>query len=51
MDGAPDDAGFRKAAEVVERCVRRMLIESGVAENVDFLHVDAPSSTLAIRVG
>jgi hypothetical protein len=39
-----------KAAEVVERYARRVLIENSIAENVDFFHVDALSSTVAIQV-
>ena len=39
-----------KAAELVERYARRMLIENSIAENVDFFHVDALSSTVAIQV-
>jgi hypothetical protein len=39
-----------KPAEVVERYARRMLIENSIAENVDFFHLDALSSAIAIQV-
>jgi transposase len=39
-----------KATEIVERYAHRMLIENSIAENVDFFHIDALSSTVAIQV-
>jgi len=39
-----------KAAELVERYARRMLIENGIAENVGFFHLDALCSAIAIQV-
>jgi len=39
-----------KAAKLVERYARRMLIENGIAENVDFFHLDALCSAIAIQV-
>lgn len=39
-----------KPVELVQRYARRMLIENGIAENVDFFHLDALSSAIAIQV-
>lgn len=39
-----------KGAVLVERYARRMLIENGIAENIDFFHLDALSSAIAIQV-
>ncbi len=39
-----------KGAALVERYARRMLIENGIAENIDFFHLDALSSAIAIQV-
>jgi hypothetical protein len=39
-----------KALPLVERYARRMLIENSIAENVDFFHLDALSSAIALRV-
>ena len=44
-----NDADLR-ATEVVERYARRMLIENCLSENVDFFHLDALSSAIAIQV-
>jgi len=33
------------------RCARRMLIENGLADTVDFFHLDALSSAVALNVG
>ena len=37
-------------SELVERYAHRMLIENGIAENVDFFHLDALSSAIALQV-
>jgi len=37
-------------SHLVERYARRMLIENSIAENVDFFHLDALSSAIAIQV-
>ena len=42
----PDTA----AVHVIERYAKRMLIENCLAENVDFFHLDALSSAVAIQV-
>jgi transposase len=39
-----------KAVDLVERYVHRMLIENGIAENIDFFHLDALSSAIAMQV-
>jgi transposase len=39
-----------KTAELVERYARRMLIENGIAENIDFFHLDALCSAITIQV-
>jgi len=36
--------------DLVERYAHRMLIENSIAENVDFFHLDALSSAIAIQV-
>jgi transposase len=36
--------------QLVERYAHRMLIENGIAENVDFFHLDALSSAIALQV-
>ncbi|MHC4592958.1 MAG: helix-turn-helix domain-containing protein [Planctomycetota bacterium] len=38
------------AADVVERYAHRMLIENCLSENVDFFHLDALSSSIALQV-
>jgi transposase len=39
-----------KPVELVERYALRMLIENSIADNVDFFHLDALSSAIAIQV-
>lgn len=39
-----------KPVDLVERYAHRMLIENGIAENIDFFHVDALSSGIAMQV-
>jgi len=39
-----------KAVDLVERYAHRMLIENSIAENIDFFHLDALSSAIAIQV-
>lgn len=39
-----------KPADLIERYAHRMLIENSLAENVDFFHLDALSSAVAIQV-
>jgi transposase len=39
-----------KPAALVERYAHRMLIENSIAENVDFFHLDALSSAIALQV-
>ncbi len=40
----------RSAATLVERYAQRMLIENGIQDGVDFFHMDALSSTVALKV-
>ena len=40
-----------KPAVLVDRYAHRMLIENSIAENVDFFHLDALSSAIALQVG
>lgn len=39
-----------KPIALVQRYAQRMLIENGIAENVDFFHLDALSSAIALQV-
>lgn len=39
-----------KPVALVQRYAQRMLIENGIAENVDFFHLDALSSAIALQV-
>jgi len=39
-----------KPVDLVERYAHRMLIENSIAENVDFFHLDALSSAIAMQV-
>ena len=39
-----------KPVDLVERYAHRMLIENSIAENIDFFHLDALSSAIAIQV-
>jgi hypothetical protein len=39
-----------KPLVLVEQYAHRMLIENAIAENVDFFHLDALSSAIALRV-
>jgi transposase-like protein len=40
----------RSAATLVERYARRMIIENGIADAIDFFHMDALSSAVAMKV-
>ena len=40
----------RSATKLVERYAKRMLIENGIAEAIDFFHMDALSSAVAMKV-
>jgi hypothetical protein len=40
----------RSAAKLVERYAQRMLIENGIQDGVDFFHMDALSSVVALKV-
>ena len=40
----------RTAARLVERCAQRMIIENSIADGIDFFHVDALSSAVALKV-
>jgi hypothetical protein len=40
----------RSAPKLIERYAQRMLIESGIADGIDFFHMDALSSAVAMKV-
>jgi hypothetical protein len=40
----------RSAAGLVERYAQRMIIENGIADNIDFFHMDALSSSVAMKI-
>jgi hypothetical protein len=40
----------RSAAKLIERYARRMIIENGIADTIDFFHMDALSSAVAMKV-
>ena len=40
----------RSARKLIERYAKRMLIENGIADGIDFFHMDALSSTVAMKV-
>lgn len=40
----------RSAAKLVDRYARRMVIENGIADGIDFFHMDALSSSIALKV-
>ena len=40
----------RSAARLIERYAHRMLIENGIADSIDFFHMDALSSTVPMKV-
>jgi hypothetical protein len=40
----------RSPAKVIQRYARRMIIENNIADAVDFFHMDALSSTVALKV-
>ncbi len=40
----------RSAAKLIERYAQRMLIENGIQDGVDFFHMDALSSAVAMKV-
>lgn len=40
----------RSAAKLIDRYAQRMLIENGIAEGIDFFHMDALSSAVAMKV-
>ncbi len=39
-----------KGSDLVDRYARRMIIENGIAENVNFFHMDALTSSVALQV-
>ena len=39
-----------KPQELIERYAQRMLIENGIADGIDFFHMDALSSAVAMKV-
>jgi hypothetical protein len=40
----------RSAAKLIGRYAQRMIIENGIADGIDFFHMDALSSTVALKV-
>jgi hypothetical protein len=40
----------RSPAKLIERYARRMIIENGIADTIDFFHMDALSSAVAMKV-
>lgn len=40
----------RSAAKLISRYAQRMLIENGIADGIDFFHMDALSSAVALKV-
>jgi len=40
----------RSAADLIEHYAKRMLIENGISDGVDFFHMDALSSAVALKV-
>ena len=40
----------RTAARLVERYAQRMIIENSIADGIDFFHMDALSSAVAMKV-
>jgi Transposase DDE domain len=40
----------RSAPQLIERYAQRMLIENGIADGIDFFHMDALSSAVAMKV-
>ena len=40
----------RSPAKLIGRCAQRMLIENNIADGVDFFHMDALSSAVAMKV-
>ena len=40
----------RSAAKLISRYAQRMLIENGIEDEIDFFHIDALSSTVALKV-
>lgn len=40
----------RSPAKLIDRYAQRMLIENGIADGIDFFHMDALSSTVAMKV-
>jgi hypothetical protein len=40
----------RSASKLIGRYARRMLIENGIADGIDFFHMDALSSAVALKV-
>jgi len=41
---------YRSAADLIEHYARRMLIENSISDGVDFFHMDALSSAVALKV-
>lgn len=40
----------RSAAKLIERYARRMIIENGIEDSIDFFHMDALSSSVPLKV-
>ena len=40
----------RSAPKLITRYAQRMLIENGIADGIDFFHMDALSSAVAMKV-
>ena len=40
----------RSATKLIDRYAQRMLIENGIADGIDFFHMDALSSAVAMKV-
>ena len=40
----------RSPSKLISRCAQRMLIENGIADGIDFFHMDALSSAVALKV-
>jgi len=40
----------RSAKKLIERYAQRMLIENGIADGIDFFHIDALSSAVAMKI-
>jgi hypothetical protein len=40
----------RAASTLIERYAKRMMIENGIADGIDFFHLDALSSSVAMKI-